>query len=75
MFIQVAGIPQDMPDRTQFGFGTVAGPPKYEFGTDGVLLGEYLLVATVAVGGRAYRGVQRAVVNAGAENQATLKLE
>ena len=47
----------------------------YEFAIDGVLLGEYLLVATVAVGGRAYRGVQRAVVNAGAENQATLKLE
>jgi hypothetical protein len=37
VFIQVAGIPLDMPDRTQFGFGTGAGPPKYEFETGGVL--------------------------------------
>ena len=73
--IQVAGISQDVPDRTQFGFGTAAGPPKYEFETGGVLPGEYLLVATVSVGGRSYRGVQRAVVNAGAENPTTLKLE
>jgi hypothetical protein len=49
-----------------FGFGTGAGPPKYEFETGGVLPGEYLLVATVSVGGRSYRGVQRVVVNAGA---------
>ena len=75
MVIQVAGISQDVPDRTQFGFGTGAGPPKYEFETGGVLPGEYLLVATASVGGRAYRGVQRAVVNAGAENQTTIKLE
>jgi protocatechuate 3,4-dioxygenase beta subunit len=73
--IQVAGISLDVPDRAQFGFGTGAGPPKYEFETGGVLPGEYLLVATVSVGGRPYRGVQRAIVNAGAENQATLKLE
>lgn len=75
VFIQVAGIPLDVPDRTQFSFGTGAGPPKYEFETGGVLPGEYLLVATVSGGGRPYRGVQRAFVNAGAENQATLKLE
>ena len=75
VFIQVAGISQDLPDRTQFGFGTGAGPPKYEFETGGVLPGEYLLVATVSVGGRPYRGVQRVVVNAEAENRAMLKLE
>jgi hypothetical protein len=68
-------MPQDLPDRTQFGFGAGAGPPKYEFETGSVLLGEYLLVATVSVGGRPYRGVQRAVINAGAENQVTVKLE
>jgi hypothetical protein len=73
--IQVAGISLDVPDRTQFGFGTGAGPPKYEFETGGVLPGEYLLVATVSGNGRPYRGVQRVVVNAGAENQATVKLE
>jgi len=73
--IQVAVISLDVPDRTQFGFGTGAGPPKYEFETGGVLPGEYLLVATVSGNGRPYRGVQRVVVNAGAENQATVKLE
>jgi hypothetical protein len=75
VLIQVTGMPQDMPDRAQFRFGGGAGPPKYEFEIGGVLPGEYLLVASVSVGGRPYRGVQRAAVNAGAENQATLKVD
>jgi hypothetical protein len=72
--IQVTGMAHEVPDLAQF-FGTGAGPPKYEFEIAGVLPGEYLLMAIVWAGGRPYRGVQRAVISAGAENQATLKLE
>lgn len=72
--IQMAGMALDSPERN-LAFGGGAGPPKYDFEIGGVLPGEYLLVASVAAGGRTYRGVQRAAISAGTENQATLKLE
>jgi hypothetical protein len=74
-FIQLAGTSLDTPDHSLWGFSAGAGAPKYEFEADGVLPGEYLLIASVSVGGQAYRGVQRVLINATGENHATLNLE
>ena len=73
-FIQIMAR-LDLTDDTQFGFGSGAGPPNYEFTFAGFMPGEYLLAASVTAGGHPYRGVQRVVISAGAENHATIKLD
>ena len=73
-FIQVIAR-VDLPDNTQFEFGSGAAAPNYEFTFGGFSPGDYLLVASVTSGGRPYRGVQHVVINGNAENHATIKLD
>ena len=73
--IQVSIIPQDALTQNQITYGASAGPPNYTLENGGLIPGEYLLVANISAGDRPYRGVARVHLNAGADNNVTIKLD
>jgi len=74
-FVQISCISLETPDKSEHTFGLNVAAPNYEFSTGGILPGDYLVVASVSMGGRSYRGAQRFTVSAGVENHVTLKLD
>jgi hypothetical protein len=73
--VGVSIIRQDALAQNHVTYGASAGPPAYTFENGGMVPGDYLLVANVPSGGRPYRGVAQIHLNAGADNNVTIKLD